>query len=37
MGRRWMCDTCGATGDVPAREDADTLSCTICGEPVLAD
>jgi rubrerythrin len=36
MGR-WVCDTCGATGHVPAEDDPDTLLCPICGEPVLAD
>ncbi len=37
---RWRdgtCDHCGSTGEVPAGEDPDTLLCTVCGEPVLAD
>jgi hypothetical protein len=34
---QWTCDHCGSTGGVPAGEDADTLLCTVCGEPVLAD
>jgi hypothetical protein len=37
MGRRWVCDTCGATGDVPPDDVVDTLNCTVCGEPVLPD
>lgn len=31
---RWACDTCGATGEVPAGETVETLLCHVCGEPV---
>ncbi|HET7068023.1 MAG TPA: MOSC N-terminal beta barrel domain-containing protein [Nocardioides sp.] len=36
MGR-WTCDRCGATGEVPPGESADTVLCDTCGEPVLGE
>lgn len=33
---RWVCDHCGATGEVPAGATSDDVVCDICGEPVLA-
>jgi hypothetical protein len=39
MGRmtRWVCDHCGARGEVPEGETSDTVLCDVCGEPVLPD
>ena len=34
--RRWVCDSCGATGEVPAGEVPGTILCTVCAAPVLA-
>jgi hypothetical protein len=31
----WICDTCGATGEVPAGSTSDQVLCDTCGEPVL--
>ena len=36
MGR-WTCDRCGATGEVPPGESADTVLCDTCGVPVLGE
>jgi hypothetical protein len=33
----WICDTCGATGDLPEGSTSDQINCDTCGEPVLPD
>jgi hypothetical protein len=37
MSGRWVCDHCGATGQIPDGETADHVLCDQCGEPVTEE